>query len=261
MRSGFAVAIIMLATFIVGCSNMQQNKQLPPDPVRFQNTGRVDDFANLPSAEQAKLRSQYEATRTMADYLGLKLGRHWQYLGEGNEFASFTAEVTHTKDRMFQLEENNGGTIIARVIALRPDGVYEVVTQGEHQPGQNLLSSTDAGSSRKTDKKLLPWPLRKGVKWTLPDGSRAEVLSTNESRRVPYGRVSRVVHIRITTAQQAPVANPTGRTTGAAPISAAKRKVNAVTDVYYARGIGLVERSFSIEGSKVTSKLQRLKMI
>ncbi|MGI6082928.1 MAG: hypothetical protein ACOYEP_08665 [Limnochordia bacterium] len=172
--------------------------------------------------------------------LGLQVGNRFEYVGEGNEYAAFTAQVSHAQGNRYQILEATGGTVLARIIELRPDGAYEIFTQEEHYSGENLLSSPALIQRDKAkDRKLLPWPLRADTEWKLPGDADATLVTAKATHTVPAGEFRHVAHVRVTFAPQV----PTDRV--------------ATTDFFYAPGVGLLERRFTQDHFTVTSRLYR----
>ncbi|MGI6610357.1 MAG: hypothetical protein ACOX4G_07575 [Limnochordia bacterium] len=179
-----------------------------------------------------------QAIAVLRDLLGLQVGNRFEYVGEGNEYATFTAQVSHANGNLYQVMEANGGTVLARVIELRHDGAYEILSQGEHYSGESLLQSPAITQRDKTkDRKLLPWPLREGTQWKLPNAAEATLLTSKATHTVPVGTFKHVVHVRIVA---------TDATADA-----------ATTDFFYAPGVGPLERRFTQGDFVVTSKLNR----
>jgi hypothetical protein len=226
------LALLLLS----GCSNDPQQRASLPDLA-----------PNAIEADDAPVADTAQARESLADLLGLRLGRQWQYQGEGNEYATFTATVAFVKDHYYQIEENNGGTIMARIIALQPDGAYEIFTQGEHVPGQNLLNELNESSGKIDAKKILPWPLTIGMRWSTPDGGEAEVAATNQQHEVPFGKLNQVTQVRITTVR---------RVSDTATYQVFDE--TTTVDRYYAKGVGLIEQRFTSEEFIVTSKLEKM---
>jgi hypothetical protein len=195
-----------------------------------------------PNRQEITQKSGWE--EGLRHIMGLVVDRQWEYAGEGNEYATFSAQVSYAQGNRYQIMENNGGTILARVLELQETGAYEILTRGEHYEQQNLL--TDPALSQRSkleDKKLLPWPITTQQKWVLPDGSAAEVISTTSKHTVPAGTFTNVVHIRIRT-----IHNNAGEL--------APSPVTTVQDIYYAPDIGLIERRFQQGDTVITSRLR-----
>lgn len=189
-----------------------------------------------------------EPIAELRNVLGLEIGRQLEYAGEGNEYAAFTSVVTHSNDNLYQLEEDNGGTVVARVIELRRDGAYEILARGEHYTRESILTSQDVTRrDRKRDRKLLPWPLREGAAWSLPDGSKATLVAVKEERSVPAGTFDEVVHVRTVASDSPSEGGPT--MTG--------ESTTTTMDFFYAPEVGLIERRFTQGDFAVTSRLSQ----
>ncbi|MEW6244065.1 MAG: hypothetical protein AB1497_07370 [Bacillota bacterium] len=73
------------------------------------------------------------------DFFPLSLGSTWDYEGEGNEFASFSRVVLFSDGRRAQVEEDNGGTVLAVIFEATDDAVMRVFTQPEQYERKSLL--------------------------------------------------------------------------------------------------------------------------
>ena len=184
----------------------------------------------------------HQSAGILRDLLGLQVGRHFTYVGEGNEYASFELEVTHNRGSLYQLAEATGGTVLARVVELRRDGAYEILTRGEHYSRESLLTSEAiARRDPKLDRKLLPWPLREGSSWSMSDDVTATLVTTTAQRTVPAGTFRNVVQVRTHT------------------YSSSDPDASAATlDFYYAPGVGPIERHFNYEDVVITSRLSEM---
>ncbi|MGI6542952.1 MAG: hypothetical protein ACOX44_07825 [Limnochordia bacterium] len=234
MRKMFIALIALL--LLSGCGNISREQASLPD---------LPD--NAIDKEDRLVTNTTQAQEELAAVLGLQLGRQWRYQGEGNEYAAFIATVVYVKDNYYQIEENNGGTILSRVIALQPDGAYEILTQGEHPPGKNLLNELNASPDMANAKRLLPWPITVGTRWTWPDGSEAEVVAVNQQHDVPFGELNQVTQVRITTVR---------RISDAATNQ--KFEETSIVERFYAKDIGLIEQRFTAGEFVVTSRLEKI---
>lgn len=207
---------------------------------QFAGEGDRADNATPPVSEDPGVAPQ-EELRTL---LGLSVGRRWEYAGEGNEYATYSALVTHASRNRYQLEENNGGTVVARVIELRADGAFEILTREEFYTSESLLQS-EAVEKRdpRSDEKLLPWPLRAGTKWRLPDGAEASLVSTRATLTTPFRTFADAVRVRIVR-RRVPPANEQG----------GKEEVTT-QDRFYVPDVGLVERRFQQGDVVIASRL------
>ncbi|MBE3576112.1 MAG: hypothetical protein IMX00_00200 [Limnochordales bacterium] len=232
-RIVLGLVAVLLAAGQAGCDWLRPNRELPgteeESPSSEAKPDREkDDQQSGDRREQAEHPSN--ARTALANLLGLELGRRWEYEGEGNEFAAFSAWVAHASGNLYQVQEDSGGTVLARILELRDDGVYEIYTKEEHYSAESLLQSEavrERAGRPDVGRKLLPWPLSEGSTWTLPSGELATLVSVSEQRTVPLGEFDRVVHVNI------------------GPV-----------DCYYAPGVGLIERRFTEGEAMVASRLK-----
>lgn len=173
-----------------------------------------------------------EDTLSIQDYYPVEADLQYQYYGEGNEFAAYTGYVEFIdKDAgRVQIRIQNGGTDTVRVLELKDGALSEVYSVSECYYRQNLLAMT-----QEEPEILLMEPLQVGTVWTLPDGRRREITSTDTEVVTPYGTFQT---IEVTTEGE-----------------------NAVTKDYYAAGVGLVESLFESREAadmKVTSTLSKV---
>jgi hypothetical protein len=153
----------------------------------------------------------------------------WVYEGEGNEYASFTRRVMYRRDDLVQMAEDNGGTRMAMVFRVVPEGVTKIFMIPEFYTEKNLL----AESANRADQ-VLKAPLQVGTVWQ-EDQNLREVLSIDERVIVPAGTFTNVLKIRVT----------------------AKSQSGDQLLEYYAPDVGLILREFTSENNyKVSSKLK-----
>jgi hypothetical protein len=96
-------------------------------------------------------------------------------------------------------------------------------------------------------KRLLPWPITVGTRWTWPDGSEAEVVAVNQQHDVPFGELNQVTQVRITTVR---------RISDAATNQ--KFEETSIVERFYAKDIGLIEQRFTAGEFVVTSRLEKI---
>ena len=210
----------------------------------FGGCGAIDDYLNgsnnpmSPLPQQNNTMQELNATqKQLRSLLGLFVGRKWEYEGEGNEFAAFKAEVLYSAGNRFQIMEDNGGTVLARIIELRDDGAYEIDTRGEQYERKNLLSDKALDTRDQTkDAKIIPWPLNTNQKWLFADGSSVRLVDTNLRHTVPAGTFANVVQVESSRSNGPDV-----------PAS--------IVDRYYASETGLIERTFHEGDTAVSSRL------
>ncbi len=166
-----------------------------------------------------------------SDYFPAIPGNHWSYLGEGNEYASFTREVLYSKDQLVQFTTDNGGTVATRIFELGNDYVKSVYFEGEsYQPGNFL----DQGFTPNDDTILIKEPLAVGSAWENAE-DRREIVSLNAAMNTPAGKFGNCLKIEITS------------------------EFSTIYE-YYKEGVGLVKSEFLSEGNTITSTLEEFQI-
>lgn len=163
---------------------------------------------------------------SIKSYFPLTLGSSWQYLGEGNEYASFSRKVLFVKDNKAQVIEDNGGTVIASIFEATDTEITRIFFKGEQYSETNLLDKEP-----NTNLVILKAPIKVGTKWNTKDESR-EIVAVDASVETTAGKFDNCVKISI------PSKNDT-------------------MYEYYKKGIGLVKREFISKGMTVTSTLEK----
>ncbi len=174
-----------------------------------------------------------ENTLRIADFYPMEADTEYVYDGEGNEYAAYTRTVDYideTKNRI-QTRTQNGGTETVRVMELKDGTLSVVYSAGECYYRENFLDRT-----QEKPEVLLMEPLNAGTEWTLPDGRKRSITSTNTALVTSYGSFRT---LEVTTEEE-----------------------NAVTKDYYAAGVGLVQSLYQSKetnnGMKVSSTLSRV---
>lgn len=160
----------------------------------------------------------------------LSIGSTWQYLGEGNEYASFTRKVLFKEGDRTQTMEDNGGTVSANIYRMTDDEVRMVYSQGEEYDKVNLLDQKDNRNSI-----ILKAPLKPGTKWKNAEDER-EIVAVDASVDTPAGRFEDCIKVSI-------------------------KSQNSTMYEYFKAGVGMVKREFISEGLTVTSTLEKYEII
>lgn len=160
------------------------------------------------------------------DYFPLTLGSTWQYLGDGNEYASFSREVLYAQGNKSQIKEDNGGTVSTSVYQVSADAVTRVYFSGEDYEPKNILDQ-----SGNQDTIMLKAPVKPGTKWTAGTSTR-EIVSVSASVNTPAGKFDNCVQVKIT-------------------------ENGSTTYEYFKNGIGLVKREFVVGNDKISSVLSK----
>lgn len=127
----------------------------------------------------------------ISEYLPLKEGNKWIYEGIGNEFASYTQEVTHEKDNKYQVTVFSG-TVTANRYVVTEDSILHTYREHEYYDDTSILDNP-----ANIDAVLLKLPLEVGSQW-VSDGNPHEVFSINSTIQVPAGTFTDCLVIKIT---------------------------------------------------------------
>lgn len=156
----------------------------------------------------------------------LTKGSSWQYLGDGNEYASFTREVLYTKDNRAQITEDNGGTVSNAVFEISDSEITRVYFEGEAYDKYNVLEK----QSEQTVV-ILKEPLKTGTKWET-DKSAREIVDVNATVDTPAGKFENCIKVKIS-------------------------NEDSVMYEYFKEGVGMVKREFISGDTRVTSTLEK----
>lgn len=164
------------------------------------------------------------------DYFPMKPNAVYYYQGYGNEYASYTRYTDFTNSTRQQFRVDNGGTETVNVYEYTAYGVKLRYSKSEIYYRESFLNKTANRSDY-----IIKNPIRKGTSWTLSDGSKRSITSTN-----------------------AVVKTPLKKYTGALEITTVKGK--SKTKDYYVKGVGLVKSVYYLEGGyTVSSSLKQIK--
>jgi hypothetical protein len=163
---------------------------------------------------------------SLKEIFPLSQGSTWQYLGEGNEYASFNRKVLFLEGDRAQVAEDNGGTVSASVFKTTEEEIIRTFFQGEEYDETNLLDQESNDSLV-----VLKAPLKVGTSWEVPGGVR-EIVETDAVVDTPAGKFEGCIKVSI-------------------------KLENSTMYEYFKAGIGMVKREFESEGMKVTSTLEK----
>jgi hypothetical protein len=160
------------------------------------------------------------------DFFPISKGSTWQYLGEGNEYASFSRKVLFLEGNRAQFVEDNGGTVSASIFKVTEDQIIRTFFQGEEYNQTNLLDKESNDNLA-----ILKTPLKAGTKWeTLRDVR--EIVDIDATVVAPAGTFEDCIKVSI-------------------------KSENSTMHEYFKAGIGMVKREFESEGMVVTSTLEK----
>jgi len=193
------LTIIIPAILLTGCP-------------RFGETPRTPDL-------------EPELVERLEDYFPLTEGSTWQYLGEGNEFASFSREVVFTQGNRGQIREGNGGAVGVAVFETRDDAITRTFFIGEAYDNENYLDQTNENIV------ILQTPLEVGNRWETANGDR-EIVDVNATVETPAGTFDNCIQVQV-------------------------NFTDSTLFEFYKEGIGLVKREFRTgDDFLVTSSLE-----
>lgn len=195
------------------------------------NNSSADTSGNGNTTQQTSQgtsSSKPAAQSTVSDYFPMKGDVHMKYKGTGNEYAQYETYVDYVKDKVIQIRENNGGTEMALVYAIKDGALVNTFSRGETYYKYDYTAKTDKEDI------LLKEPLVTGTAWKLADGSERSITATDVQVETPAGKFSA---IEVTT-----------------------KSKDSETKDYYARDTGLVKTVFKSNNtsSTVTSELEKV---
>lgn len=209
MRKPFIlVCLLLVISLLVACAGQDSPKD--------ENENR--NATKSPVAEQAEIK----------DYFPIRENVRYVYEGSGNEYASYDVHIDYTSDDRVQRRVNNGGTVMAEVIALKDGKLTKLLAKEEAYYRENLLQTTPDTEGEV----LLMEPLKKGTNWQLKDGRVREITNIDLDITTPAGNYKAIEVV----------------TEGA----------NGKTTDYYAKDVGLVKSVFVSGETEVTSTLSKI---
>ncbi|HNX28064.1 MAG TPA: hypothetical protein PKN87_01440 [Syntrophomonadaceae bacterium] len=164
---------------------------------------------------------------SISDYLPLEAGSQWDYLGEGNEYASYKLKVLYREGDLAQLSRDNGGTVMALIYKIEADRILQVYSREDFYEDTNILD-TPADEAEV----ILQAPFTVGASWEATDRTYT-ITATDETITVPAGVFDHCLKI----------------------VSTFPDSSHTVTE-YYAPGTGMIRSEFKDGEAEVTSSLQ-----
>jgi hypothetical protein len=204
------IFMVLLLLFLGGC---------------VENNGGPKDENNNNNGEQ-------EPQFTVGDYYPFKENVKYSYLGEGNEYASYTVYVDYLKDNRIQTRTNNGGTEMVKVLENADGELTQILAQGECYYREDLTGRQADPAKLEV---LLKEPLQQGTTWTLNDGRTRTITAVDVELSTPTGTYKA---LEVTT----------------------EGEHGKLVD-YYAPEVGLVMTAFASEGMEVRSVLNQIENV
>ncbi|MBK5239937.1 GerMN domain-containing protein [Clostridium sp.] len=220
MKKNICIILIVL-TFglLTGCSKELTSKVTPSE--------NIGNSQPKDTSTQIKDNSSKETvvTAKIGDYYPLEESIKYTYVGEGNEYATYSVFVDYLRGTRQQIRVNNGGTETVQVLENSDGELRRIYSKGENYYREDVTSQSNDIDV------LLKEPLSKGNSWTLSDGSKRSITSLKVAIKTPLASYE---CIEVTTVRQ-----------------------DSTDKSYYAANVGLVKTLFSSEGYEVTSSLNK----
>jgi len=212
-KEAFIVFVVVMLLLLGGCS---KNITLPNDE---------DD-------NNEKSGGSLEPQITVGDYYPFEENVKYTYLGEGNEYASYTLFVDYIMNNRIQIRTNNGGTEMVKVLENNDGKLTQILAQGECYYREDFTGRQ--ADPAKTEV-LLMEPIKVGTSWTLNDGRTRTITAIGVELNTPAGSYKA---LEVTT----------------------EGEHGKVVD-YYGPNVGLVKSVFTSEGTEVTSVLSQVENV
>jgi len=210
-RIWLVLIIILSLNLLVGCNDVTQETE--KEKSNDVNQGKVVPINNP------------------ADYFPLAKGSFWEYEGDGNEYASFNRKVLFTKGNLAQISEDNGGTVITRIIEAADNGIKLVYFEPESYNPNNMLETAFVSNN---DTILIKGPIQVGTNWTDNDGAK-EIVAVDAQVDTPIGKFDNCIKIKT-------------------------KSIEEVIYRYYKKDIGMVKQEFISGDTTITSTLKKYKI-
>lgn len=165
-------------------------------------------------------------TLKTADYFPINQNTRYVYEGVGNEFAQYESYIDYAGDQHIQYRVNNGGTVQAKVVALKDGKATQVFLMNEVYYRENMLDRTNQ------EEVLLMEPIEVGTAWTLEDGRTRKITALSAAVETPSGSYEAIEVV---------TEGSSGKSTD-----------------YYVKNVGLVKSIFHTEGVEIISSLKTI---
>ncbi|WP_319371022.1 GerMN domain-containing protein [uncultured Ilyobacter sp.] len=175
----------------------------------------------------SKSGKETPALHKIEDYYPKIGNTRYTYIGDGNEYASYSVYTDYISEFRLQERVDSSGTVLAKVIEIKNKKVHLILSREEAYYRENLLEKN--GENREI---ILMEPVKVGTTWTLSASRTRTITGTSVDITTPSGNYKA---IEVTT--QGP---------------------DYKTINYYAKNIGLVKSVFVSRDTRLTSSLSRV---
>lgn len=219
---------LTLLLLMGACGNEDPEVQIPPGSdtnVTADDPERAEEAVDEPAAEEE------EATVDPYDYF-MPDGSTAAFLGEGNEYASFTLRTVYLDGEHVAVYEDNGGTVMLKVYRLSEETIDLVMEQGEFY--EDYSATAEELEALEPIRTYLTFPLEIGT----VIGERT-VIETDAAAETPFENFEQVTVLE------------------------SEGEEGSIVKTYFAEGYGEIKREFRMqeEGQEefvVTSVLEEL---
>lgn len=214
----YLIMLVLSLTFLFSCSNLKQ--------VTDKDTSSEEN-SNNPEDKETDDKDEENSTYGIKDYYPFLENQVYNYLGSGNEYASYTVWVDYINKDRVQIRKNNGGTEMVTVLENKDGELRSVLSKEEIYYRENFTTKEGA-----IEEVYLKEPLIKGNSWTLTDGSKRYISNTKVDINTAVGDFKT---LEVTTEGKD------------------YKKLE-----YYALNTGLVKTVFTSQGTEVSSTLNKI---
>lgn len=224
IRMTFLVAAVLGVT---ACGSQSGD---PEESSTNESSQSSSSEAEESSVSESSTQEPTESIYTTKDFFPNTDNLHYEYTGEGIEYAGFSESTVYSTENRKQFSRNNGGTEVAEVIALQEDQLVVLYHKGEVYYRENALEK-----SNEPIEILLQSPFQVGASWEIPDG-----------------------HTKTITGLEVPVTTELAEYE-TLEVTTEWDNESAVVVDYYAPEIGLVKSVFTDdEGNEVITEIQSI---
>ena len=221
----YSLALLLL---LGACGTEEPEVQIPPGSdtnITADDPEQTEEAVNEPASEE-------EAVTLDPYAYFMPDGSTASFLGEGNEYASFTLRTDYLEDDHVAVYEDNGGTVMLKVYRLEEDTIELVLEQGEFY--EDYTATAEELEALEPIRTYLTLPLESGAiigEWT--------VVETDAAVETPFENFEQVIVLESEGAD------------------------GSIVRTYFAEGYGEIKREFRMqeEGQEefvVTSVLEEL---
>ncbi|WP_223634259.1 hypothetical protein [Planococcus sp. 4-30] len=173
---------LALVLLLGACGNEEPEVQIPPGSdtnITADDPERAEEAVSEPASEEEA------ATVDPYDYF-MPDGSTASFLGEGNEYASFTLRTVYLEGEHVAVYEDNGGTVALRVYRLSEDAIELVEEQVEFY--EDYTATREELEALEPIRTYLTFPLESGT----VIGERT-VVETDATVETPFKNFEQVV--------------------------------------------------------------------